>query len=63
MLLNPLVYNYIVLVGRVIACPGGSKCGKGQIDNIQTKYSTTRRMHGIVGERERSNCEVDMRCI
>ena len=23
----------------------------------------TRRMHGIVGERERSNCVVDMRCI
>ena len=23
----------------------------------------TRRMHGIVGERERSNCTVDMRCI
>ena len=22
----------------------------------------TRRMHGIVGERERSNCVVDMRC-
>ena len=24
---------------------------------------TTRRMHGIIGERERSNCVVDMRCI
>ena len=23
----------------------------------------TRRMHGIVGERERSNCVVDMRCL
>ena len=23
----------------------------------------TRRMHGIVGERERSNCVVDLRCI
>ena len=26
-------------------------------------YIYTRRMHGIVGERERSNCVVDMRCI
>ena len=25
--------------------------------------SPTRRMHGIIGERERSNCVVDMGCI
>ena len=28
-----------------------------------TQKGHTRRMHGIVGERERSNCVVDMRCI
>ena len=34
--------------------------------NVKRSYCTmiiTRRMHGIVGERERSNCVVDMRCI
>ena len=49
--------------------PPSSYCGpdptNGGAHPFRVHFITgnTRRMHGIVGERERSNCVVDMRCV
>ena len=44
-------------------CSARYKIAASCTTRLARSRSPTRRMHGIVGERERSNCVVDMRCI
>ena len=49
--------------GAYSAGAPGAVCANAHAYAIFSAPWRSKRMHGIVGERERSNCVVDMRCI